>query len=816
MKKTISSISSISSIEKAYSSESRNLSPEDKTTKLAECNLDQFNKASYNNVLEDLVIKDFFNKKDFSTFTSGIPSYVNNIMQFAMKDFFETIGFSFVRSFSIHDGEFITKAKKYQIEYEKGKFVDGYLNAFLFFENKTAKDRVCVKITKDAYDGFYYFDVFSSCVKDVFEDWKTYSIENNFYKGQSINPDCAFLDLDENICWEDIIISKEAKDVIQRNVKDLFDKADILEKNGINLKRGIILTGPPGTGKAQPLSSFVYTPDGIKTMGEIKIGDMVCNASGGSSKVVGVYPQGEKEIYTLKFKNGDEVECCIDHLWEVSDKSSGGSPKIVDTKYLIDRVRVGEYRNIRIRVPEPVSFEKRKISIDPYLLGFLLGDGCFCSNGLNFSTADSEILSIISDLVSVDNLSLSEISDYDFRISSGSRGKSNSLVKKIKDLGLWKVKSQDKFIPKDYIYNSVDRRISILQGLMDSDGSVEKTGMPVFYTTSKCLAEGVKEIVQSLGGIATIKEKKNVKYSYNGEIKNGLNSFSVRISIKDAYRLFRLKRKINKVKERTKYLTVRILSSINLKGKEQSQCILLESEDHLYITNNYIITHNTMICKVLAKELSVTVLYVLPSHIRNQGDVAKICDMAKDLAPTLLILEDIDYIAQDRGDGNNWFVIDLMNKMDGIESFKSVVTVATTNLAEKVENAIKNRPGRFDRIINIDNPNSKQVAKMLKKFTEKFQVHKDVDFEGIAAEIDEDKEEMSGAYIKDLCITAVFLAIQSGDTDDNDIAILNSDHFYKALDEIKSKDFTNLSEGSSDPMGFGTESAVPRAFRRRR
>ena len=464
----------ISSLEEKYSSENRSLTPEDKATKLAECNLDQFSKASYGDSLEDVVVNEFFGNQDFSAFTSGVPVYINNIMQFCMKDFFKSIGFTFVKDFGMYAGAFITKSKKYQIEYDKGKFVEGFLDAFLFFESESTDEKICVRVSKDNYDVLHYFNIFSSYKNDVFEEWKEYAIKNNFYKGKNINPDCDFLNLDENISWDDVIITKEVKNIIQRNVKDLFEKSEILEKNGINLKRGVILTGPPGTGK-------------------------------------------------------------------------------------------------------------------------------------------------------------------------------------------------------------------------------------------------------------------------------------------------------------------------------------------------------TMICKVLAKDLPVTVLYVLPSHIRNPGDVVKICDMAKDLAPTLLILEDIDYIASDRGDGNNWFVIDLMNKMDGIESFQKVVTVATTNLADKVENAIKNRPGRFDRIVKVDNPNTKMIAAMLKKFTERYQLDKEIDFDAYAEEIGSDKEEMSGAYIKDLCITAVFLAIQAGDVDENDLAVLSYEHFDAALDEIKNKDFTNLSENSFSPVGFGAESAAaPRAFRRRR
>jgi AAA+ superfamily predicted ATPase len=225
-------------------------------------------------------------------------------------------------------------------------------------------------------------------------------------------------------------------------------------------------------------------------------------------------------------------------------------------------------------------------------------------------------------------------------------------------------------------------------------------------------------------------------------------------------------------------------------GTENTYDLEVLNNEHKYYANK-IISHNTgktMICKVLIKELPVTILYVLPTHIRDRSDVAKICDMAKDLSPTLLILEDIDYLAEDReGTGApGWSVIDLMNKMDGIEGFENVVTLATTNLIEKVENAIKNRPGRFDRVISLKNPSSEGIVKMLQNFTQKFKVNDKIKFEKLAEKLN----DMSGAYIKDLCITAALLAIQENSVDENGIAILLGKHFTEALREIKDKDFS--------------------------
>ncbi|MFA5599505.1 MAG: ATP-binding protein [Phenylobacterium sp.] len=191
----------------------------------------------------------------------------------------------------------------------------------------------------------------------------------------------------------------------------------------------------------------------------------------------------------------------------------------------------------------------------------------------------------------------------------------------------------------------------------------------------------------------------------------------------------------------------------------------------------------TMICKALANEVNVSVLYVLPSNLQQTTDVNRIYEMAIELSPCLLIIEDIDFMTMDRdnfsGDGR---LIELMNKLDGIEEMNGVITLATTNLVDKVETAIKNRPGRFDRVINIPLPDIDLRIEMFKKFLN----NADVDYEVVA----EKAEKLSGAYIKEICQTAKLLAIVNGDIDSNNLAIVNDDYLLEAITEMSDKDFS--------------------------
>ena len=435
------------------------LSATEKKKLLKSCNLEEYRKTVSRQYLETNVLKSFFEDENIFIVAGDEPAYSHNLLQFNMNDFLKLKGFSKVRDFSIKDEEFVTQSRKFQVQYDNDKFFDAYFEAYLFYEDKKGK-KICIKVDKRYSQNTFYYEFFSTeedC--NLFLEWKEYSKENNFYKGKKLNADCSFLQLDNDIEWGDIILEESVKIIIQNNIEKLFNASDILKKNAIQLKRGVILSGSPGVGK-------------------------------------------------------------------------------------------------------------------------------------------------------------------------------------------------------------------------------------------------------------------------------------------------------------------------------------------------------TLICKVLARELKTTVIYVLPSHIQSRNAISTICDMAKDLAPTLLILEDIDYIAEDRESQNGWAVIDLMNKMDGLEGFDNVITLATTNLITKVENAIKNRPGRFDRVITLDIPSHKLKKQMLEKFTQNLILDPDVDFKQIVKETD----DLSGAYIKDLCITAALVALYDNSLSKKQIIIVKQKHFQEALKEINDKDFSQASTNRSNrPMGFGSD-----------
>jgi len=210
-------------------------------------------------------------------------------------------------------------------------------------------------------------------------------------------------------------------------------------------------------------------------------------------------------------------------------------------------------------------------------------------------------------------------------------------------------------------------------------------------------------------------------------------------------------------------------------------------------------TGKTKICKCLAKDASYSVLYALPSDFNpNSGGIKRVCNMAKDLAPCLLVIEDIDWIAKDRNSGNAPFVIELMNQIDGIESFGDIITLGTTNCLEQLEEAVKNRPGRFDRIIKIDIPSPDLIQKMILRFTKNFILDKCVDVPRLASALD----KLTGAHVIDLCTTAAMFAVRD-DSIKEEKLLLKKCHFEEAIKEVKDKDYSSYMEMQSKQKAFG-------------
>lgn len=383
-----------------------------------------------------------------------------------------------------------------------------------------------------------------------------------------------------------------------------------------------------GSGKAQPLSAKILTPNGWTTMGKIKVGDLVIGSNGTSTEVLGVFPQGKKPIYQVTMNDGSTTQSCDEHLWNVNTaarKHQSLPSRVLSLREIRETLIDGSgNRQHFIPMMKPVSFQKKELLVDPYLLGCLIGDGNLSTkNRIGFTSADEELVQALTALLP-ENVCFKKVkqSKYDYRIVAKTRGQRNTLVGLIKQLNLSGKRSWEKTVPVDYLLSSIEDRVSLLQGLLDTDGGLSG-GVIEYSSTSLELTNQVKELVMSLGGNARVTSR-TTQYTYLDEKKNGRLSYRVFIRLPNEIKPFRLERKANLVPLRTKYFPSRSIEAIDYVGEMDAQCISVAAQDHLYVTDDFIVTHNTITSIATFAELlrrvnpEYKLLIVAPKSLKAQ------------------------------------------------------------------------------------------------------------------------------------------------------------------------------------------------------
>lgn len=330
--------------------------------------------------------------------------------------------------------------------------------------------------------------------------------------------------------------------------------------------------------KCQPLSSKVLTPLGWTTMGQVEAGDFVVGANGSPVEVLGKFPQSTREVYEVAFEDGSVVECSDDHLWTVDEYSNGlrKSRKTLELKdFKSLKVRDSQYRYSVPNISMPVEFsDSPQLPIPPYSMGVLISEGELTS-GAKFTSGDPEIGKYVeSEIPGSHRMSQSGI---EYRICS-EPNKPNIWLNSIREFGLDKT-SYYKFIPSVYLKSSIEDRISLLRGLMDGDGTVGNSAS--YCTTSETLANNVVELCRSLGGSPKVSS-----YKYE-------NARFWIVHTRTPMNPFRLERKASAWKPINKTLNRSIVDVRRTGRFEEMACILVDSEDHLYVTDSFIVTHNT-------------------------------------------------------------------------------------------------------------------------------------------------------------------------------------------------------------------------------
>ncbi|EED6472190.1 hypothetical protein XI41_25495, partial [Salmonella enterica subsp. enterica serovar Derby] len=374
-----------------------------------------------------------------------------------------------------------------------------------------------------------------------------------------------------------------------------------------------------GRGKCCAHGTRVRVPGGWKNIEDIKLGDYVTGRDGKPAMVSGVFPQGVVDLYQVTFWDGRSVDVCGEHLWQsyyvnTTENRRWGVRDTLEMKRLISMPNPRVY----IPLPEPEETPEKDFPVNPYLLGVLLGDGSLTNGSVMYHKHDVEIMEkVLSVLPEGYTIRVSKYRDG-LTKTINSPGHDHCIRDGLKELGIWGCVGWEKYIPEEYFEGSIEQRWELLRGLMDTDGTVNKDGgQPSFCSTSKALALGVQELVRSLGGIATISEKKP-KYTYLGEKKDGRLAYNVFIRHKTPSKLFHLPRKKELCRDNGQYndiLKLRV-KSIEPIGRDLGTCIRVENDDALFVVDKWIVTHNTKTCmKTMVKRGTRTALIHRPSYV---------------------------------------------------------------------------------------------------------------------------------------------------------------------------------------------------------
>lgn len=372
-----------------------------------------------------------------------------------------------------------------------------------------------------------------------------------------------------------------------------------------------LLGGQRGGGKAQSEDSKVLTPFGFIRMGDVKVGTQVCNPDGTVARVIAIHPQGEQPLYDITFTDGATTKITGDHLWlaketcrqqkavrryfpfENDDKSSFKIYTTLGLRALLEK-ETAFTTNLLIPLAEEVQFTHAYISshghpVEPYVLGLLLGDGCLRNkNSIGFTTADQET---IDSLRARTGITFKENGRFGYR-SIGDK----KLIAKLEALGAYGDLAHDKCIPESYRLGPIDVRRDVIRGLMDTDGYVDSRGHCSFTSTSIELAKDVQWICRSLGYKATLTTGSAGYKNPDGVFIQCRDAHTVYIQGKRTSELFSLRRKKNRCRETFNggvSIPCRRITSIKECASGLARCITVDHPNGLYITDDFIVTHNS-------------------------------------------------------------------------------------------------------------------------------------------------------------------------------------------------------------------------------
>lgn len=376
----------------------------------------------------------------------------------------------------------------------------------------------------------------------------------------------------------------------------------------------------------------ILTPTGFKLLGDVRVGDSVCNPDGTVARVIAVHEQGLQQFYRVTLLDGSTVEASEGHLWAIRIANARKRRKIprgavldemrpedewnlrlmqdfriVTTAKLAELVERAESdrgagtqpRSVLLPLSAPVCMTGapgRWPVMPPYTLGVLIGDGHLAEDAVTFTCADEGIVermrAELGDRLRV--VCQTKTRSIRYRVSSTPGDGQDSPQALLRRDGLLGSHANDKFVPERIKKAPVEVRFEFLRGLFDTDGHMDARGHVEFTTVSDRLARDVQWLARSLGFKATLGTR-TPTYTHLGQKRQGQTAYRLHIRGPRQERLFGLARKADRAKgyNGTDDWPGHRVVRVERAGVDIARCITVDNPNSLYVTDDFIVTHNS-------------------------------------------------------------------------------------------------------------------------------------------------------------------------------------------------------------------------------
>ncbi len=272
-------------------------------------------------------------------------------------------------------------------------------------------------------------------------------------------------------------------------------------------RQNVLVCG--GTGCHEADASILMFDGSTKRAADVRVGDSLMGPDSRPRTVLTLHG-GIDDMVRIKPIKGERMIVNAGHILSLisTPRSSGEPRKVVNIPVRAWMQTSAKFKHIHKMRRVAVDFAEKRLPVDPYFLGLLLGDGCLSSGSIGIAKPDPEIFERIMDEAIARGLHVSAHgrgTSMTYRLCGNGRGahSNNTLIRDVAAVGLRGTTSGDKFIPNDYKTASRQQRLDLLAGILDTDGSWSNGGFD-YITKSRRLADDVQFLCRSLGLAAQV------------------------------------------------------------------------------------------------------------------------------------------------------------------------------------------------------------------------------------------------------------------------------------------------------------------------